>query len=587
MPKFLFVCPSAARFSTHVVTTLALLFALASCGGGGSSAPSTTPNTTTPTTTTPTTQTPEPTSSLADRATNHSFTTNHFSGSGTCSSCHDGLTENSGKDLSIVVDWQSTMMANSARDPLWRAKVSSEIKRNPDLQEEIESTCGRCHAPMASSEASFAGIERNLFDDGFLHPDNTLFDAANDGVSCTLCHQIEDTAALGTEAGFSGQFSIADEVGTNRLLFGQYSNPLTQPMQNTVNFTPALSPHISTSEVCATCHNLTTNVVDSTGATTNQEFPEQMVYTEWQNSQFGSDQSISLNLSCQDCHMPVANGDVAISNRPASVQPRPDFSRHTFVGGNTYMLDILRNNAQQLEITATGFDRTISETRNLLRSAVSLSLQNIASVGGDLDFDIELSNNSGHKFPSGYPSRRAWIHVKVLDSAGTTVFESGAINSSGSISGMESDTSTTGFEPHYETITSGDQVQSYESIMENLDGELTYTLLEAAAYRKDNRLLPLGMDKNTVPATIRPRGASFNDPDFIAGGDRTHYQIANLPAGTYTIEASLNFQTVAYGYLQDLFLDDDNPRVALFKELDDAAQVRFEVISAATGTVDL
>ncbi len=478
-------------------------------------------------------------------------------------------------------------MANSARDPLWRAKVSSEIKRNPGLQEEIESTCGRCHAPMASSEAEFAGLQRNLFDDGFLHPDNALFDAANEGVSCTLCHQIEDTAELGTDAGFSGQFSVADEVGTNRLLFGQYDNPLTQPMQNSVNFTPAFSPHISTSEVCATCHNLTTTVVDSNGATTGQQFPEQMVYTEWQNSQFGSDQSVSLNLSCQDCHMPAANGDVAISNRPGSLQPRPEFARHTFVGGNTYMLDILKNNAQQLEITATGFDQTISETRKLLSSAVNLSLQNITSVGGDLDFDIQLTNNSGHKFPSGYPSRRAWIHVKVLDSSGATVFESGAIDAAGRISGMESDTNPAGFEPHYETISDGNQVQSYESIMENIDGNLTYTLLEAAAYRKDNRLLPLGMNKDTVPPTIRPRGAGFSDPDFVAGGDRVHYQIASLAAGTYTIEASLNFQTVAYGYLLDLFLDDDDPRVALFKELDAAAQIRFEVISAAAGTIDL
>ncbi|NOX69375.1 MAG: hypothetical protein GXP15_09330 [Gammaproteobacteria bacterium] len=554
---------------------LPILFVfLGACGGGGGSDPGTTLPLPTPT--------PVPPTAIADSTTNHAFSTDHFTGSQNCSSCHDGLRDAVGDDVSIVVDWQATMMANSARDPLWRAKVASEIKRNPALQEEIETTCGRCHVPMASTEVEFSGISAALFgDSGLLHPDNPLFDAANEGVSCTLCHQIEDSAALGSDAGFSGNFTVAFNFGIDRLLYGQYDNPFVTPMQNQIGFTPTASAHVSSSELCATCHNLSTRVVDTQGIVTNQSFPEQMVYTEWQNSVFAATDS------CQDCHMPLATGDMTISTRPTNGLPlRADFAQHTFVGGNTYMLDILGQNAQALNITASGFDKVIAETRTFLASAASLTLENIVRAGDDLDFTVRVSNLSGHKFPTGYPSRRAWLHVTISDASGVVVFESGAIDAMGKISGLESDSSPGQFEAHYDIITSADQVQSYETIMQNVDGDLTYTLLEAATYRKDNRLLPTGMDKTLVPGTIQPRGDAMTDSDFVGGGDRVHYQIAGLAPGNYTIEASLNYQTMAYGFGQDLFIDSDEARVAFFEDLDNGARMRFELISSDSGSIN-
>lgn len=418
-------------------------------------------------------------------------------------------------------------------------------------------------------------------DDGLLHPDNPLFDAANEGVSCTLCHQIEDSPTLGTDDGFSGNFSITYDFGINRLLFGQYDNPLVMPMQNSVGFTPAASAHISSSEQCATCHNLSTEVIDAQGNVTSQLFPEQMVYTEWQNSQF------EATGSCRDCHMLKAIGDMTISTRPMNgLALRADFSQHTFIGGNTYMLDILGQNAQELNITVTGFDNVIAATRTLLSSAASLTLESIVRAGDDLDFTVRLTNLSGQKFPSGYPSRRAWLHVTISDASGATIFESGAIDAMGKIAGLESDDNPAGFETHYDIITSADQVQSCETIMQNIDGDLTYTLLEAATYRKDNRLLPAGMDKSSVPSTIRPRGNAMADTDFVGGSEQVHYRISGLPAGSYAIEARLNYQTMAYGFGQDLFNDVDEPGVALFKDLDDGTRLRFETVSSDTGNID-
>ncbi|MCU0486331.1 MAG: hypothetical protein MUC85_09520 [Anaerolineales bacterium] len=63
------------------------------------------------------------------------------------------------------------------------------------------------------------------------------------------------------------------------------------------------------------------------------------------------------------------------------------------------------------------------------------------------------------------------------------------------------------------------QVQTYESIMLNSDGEVTTVLLRAAAYAKDNRLLPQGFDLVAATPDTLSFGATVQDGDFTAGGD--------------------------------------------------------------------
>src|SRR6188768_4420732 len=54
-----------------------------------------------------------------------------------CKGCHgfdSAMTANideNGVSVNLFDHWESTIMANSARDPLWRAKVSHEIQVNP------------------------------------------------------------------------------------------------------------------------------------------------------------------------------------------------------------------------------------------------------------------------------------------------------------------------------------------------------------------------------------------------------------------------------------------------------------------------
>ena len=76
----------------------------------------------------------------------------------------------------------------------------------------------------------------------------------------------------------------------------------------------------------------------------------------------------------------------------------------------------------------------------------------------------------------------------------------------GSIQGNAADADPAAYEPHYDVITAADQVQIYEPIMGDTEGKVTYTLLRAATYLKDNRLLPGGADKAKLPPEIAVQG---------------------------------------------------------------------------------
>jgi hypothetical protein len=482
-------------------------------------------------------------------AENASFSSYHFSGSGNCTRCHNGMTDPQGHDRSIETAWSSTMMANATKDPFWRAKVRSELNRNPQLASVINDKCTKCHAPMANKEAHYYGDTIEIFGNGFLNPINSHYDEAMNGVSCTLCHQIKDNGLLGTLEGMSGRYEIDD----SRTLYGQFSDVATRPMINNVNYTIVYSPHVSDSKMCATCHNLKTPFVDENGnvlsTTLESEFPEQMPYSEWEHSSYVSSQS------CQDCHMKHVDGVSIAVNPWWANTPRDGFAHHMFVGGNKLILDILDTNRTALGVTANNFAATLAATDEILASAATLEVVEQSLADNTLEVSLKINSTTGHKLPTSYPSRRVFIHLKVLDDGGNTVFESGKPYADGSIEGADADPDGTTFEPHYDLITSADQVQIYEAVMGDNLGAVTYTLLRGMTYHKDNRILPTGFDKTTAHSDIQVHGGAANDSDFIGGSDTITYQISGLSGQNYTVEAALLYQTLSYAFAQDLFTD--------------------------------
>ena len=510
---------------------------------------------------------------------NPAFTSEHFSGSNNCTMCHNGLTDSSGKDMSIETDWSSTMMANSTRDPFWRAKVRSELNRNPQLADAINDKCTRCHAPMANFEAKTNNEIKQIFDGGFLSASNPRHDEALNGVSCTLCHQIQNAPNLGTLDSFTGHY----EIDNSKTIFGPFDNLFPNPMIMNTGYTPTYSPHVKSSKLCATCHNLKTPFVDESGnllsTTPESEFPEQMPYTEWENSSYAS----TTPKSCQECHMSRANG-VAISNRPMWLSKRDGFSIHEFVGGNKLMLDIFNANKQQLGELSTNFPETIAKTQAMLDSAANIATVSQSLTADALNFTLQINSTTGHKLPSAYPSRRVILHVTVKDSQGNVVFESGKVNADGSIVGANADVNPATYEPHYELITQPDQVQIYESIMGNSQGQPTYTLLRGMVYLKDNRLLPSGFNKATAPADVRVAGEALTDANFVGGSDQISYRVSGLTGTGYQVEAELLHQPIAHAFAQDLFIEPD-AEVKDFKKMYDASGLKANRIALKTFSV--
>jgi hypothetical protein len=467
-----------------------------------------------------------------------------------CLACHNGLTTSDGEDVSIGVAWRASIMANSGRDPYWQAGVRREAIDHPLAAGAIEDECATCHMPMSRHVAAIGGQRGRVFAHLPIDPRRSGDDRlAADGVSCTVCHQI-GPERLGSRDSFSGGFVIAGPTAAGeRRMFGPFEiDPGRRSvMRSSTGMTPSDGPHIRQSELCATCHTLYTRALDAQGKVVG-ELPEQVPFLEWQHSAFRREQS------CQSCHMPA----VAAPTRIASVlgEPREAMGRHTFLGGNFFMLRMLNRYRDALAVEAlpqelsAAADATVAQ---LQQRTAAMSIVRMASAGSQLQADIQVGNLTGHKLPTGYPSRRAWLRVTVRDRHDRRVFSSGDIDPSGLIHGNDNDADASRAEPHYAEIRRPDEVQIYESIMQDADGRVTTGLLRATAFAKDNRLLPRGFDKATAAPDIAVVGTARADADFIGGGDQVRYSIDTTGyEGPFRIDAELRFQPIAFRWAQNL-----------------------------------
>ena len=475
---------------------------------------------------------------------------NLFQTSDRCFACHNGLSTSTGEDISIGLSWRPTMMANSARDPYWQAGVRRETIDHPESKAAIEAECAICHMPMARYQAKYEGREAEVFShlaEGADEPEDLL---ARDGVSCSLCHQITKEK-LGTRESLVGGFVIdttrekgeREEYGPYKIEDGQ----LRIMRSSSGGYKPTESDHVRQSELCATCHTLITQALGPGGQVIGS-LPEQMPYQEWYASEFKDTQS------CQNCHMPVVEEDTRIAVTLG--MPREKMGRHVFVGGNFFMLRVFGKYRNELNPWALPSEFAAAAARtekHLKEETAKVVIDQINVAGGRLQADISVQNSSGHKFPTAYPSRRAWLHVTVRDRDNRVVFESGALNPNGSITGNDNDADATRYEQHYTEITAPDQVQIYEDIMVGANNVPTTGLLTAVRFIKDNRLLPRGFNKAAVEQEIAPQGGAVNDADFVGGSDKIRYTVNTGNAqGPFRVDAELWFQPIAYRWAMNL-----------------------------------
>jgi cytochrome c553 len=358
---------------------------------------------------------------------------------------------------------------------------------------------------------------------------------AQDGVSCTVCHQIQ-AEGLGAEATFAGK----GRIDKGRRIFGPFTDPAAGPMRMLASYEVQHGAHVHSSALCGSCHTLHTGH-------TGDQFPEQTPYLEWRNSEFTDEPgATATSRSCQQCHM-ADLGSTRIARNPGGgdflIPVREPYRSHSFVGGNAFLLELLADNREALGVKAevAALRKNAMASRRLLaEQTVAITIGEPVRRDGALHFAVRVDNLSGHKFPTGYPSRRAWLHVQVR-AGNRVVFDSGGWTKDGRLAGVADELR----QPHHTHVTSPEQVVVWELIAADAQGEPTTHLTRMQHRAKDTRLLPKGWRHDGPHAADTAPVGIGADIDFTAGGDSVDFEVplaADAPAAS--VVAWVRYQTI-------------------------------------------
>jgi hypothetical protein len=544
----------------------------------------------------------------------------HFVTSNQCAGCHDatGTLSPTAKDLPRMLwpdalapqmadlspngEWRYSMMGLSGRDPIFFSQLSSENTLHPrleghqtDAREFVQDLCLHCHGVMGQRQ--YKQDTGKLFTRDQLQNSDSEYGAlARDGVSCSVCHHIAPTG-LGDPSTFTGNF----QLGPANELYGPYNaNVATVPMKNALGVEPKATTEnqIESSKLCGSCHTVVLPVYDATGKQVVHDgkpamFTEQATYLEWLNSSFG-------NRSCQDCHMPRTYKGQPLSYKIANIEdntfPAVDFRapdsditlttrdtyhRHTLLGINVFALEMFRQFRTELGLykvnpmlrdpahTAPGIDTAIEASVDMAtRETATVTVNSLTRQGPELTADVQVVNLAGHNFPSGVGFRRAFLNFQVLDGSGKVIWESGGttadgriVDGKGSVLPTELFSATQQrFQQHFwqrNPIQRTDQVQIYEELAVNPEGQITTSFLALDRKVKDNRLQPKGWspagpfaeETAAVGVCVNP---SVCDTDYVngSGASTVRYQIPlNQIPDAVSVRATLYYQSIPPYYL--------------------------------------
>ncbi len=470
-----------------------------------------------------------------------------FRTSSICIECH----ESDGVGESVVFPpWQGSMMAQAARDPVFYACLTV-ANQDAAFAGEI---CLRCHTPGGW----LAG--RSEPSDG-----SKLTRSDRDGVSCSVCHRMVDPVfkpgisppvdanilanidPLPVSPG-GGNF-IMDPLDVRR---GPYDD-----LQDINPHAWSHSPFHRSAALCGTCHDVSNPVYtrqpdDSyrlgpldtphePAAGKYQAFPLERTYSEWLHSDFangGVDMggrfggTLAVVSTCQDCHMPIKPGKGCFFGHE-----RDDLRAHDLAGGNAWVQDMVWNLYGGEGLNYNYLMDGKANAVSMLQRAATLEVN---QVGNRLD--VRVTNETGHKLPSGYPEgRRMWINIKVFDDALSVIEEYGAYDD---ITAELMTTNTTVYETHLGVDATMAAVSGLAT------GKSFHFALNNKVY-KDNRIPPRGFT-NTAYRAIQalPVAASYADGQFW---DDSRFR---LHPGAAQATISLFYQTASRDYIE--FLRSEN-----------------------------
>jgi hypothetical protein len=281
----------------------------------------------------------------------------------------------------------------------------------------------------------------------------------------------------------------------------------------------------------------------------------------------------------------LPNPDITLTNRDR-------YARHSLHGLNAFLNTMFQQFPLILGARQIDYMTDISTVPSLITArdsmldmakseTASVDIQLLQKTPDDkLRAVILVTNKAGHYLPSGVGFRRMFLEFLVRDAAGNLLWASGRTNELGAI--LDGTTNRVlpseepdkypgnPFQPHYQVIERGDQVQIYQELIKDSAGNLTTSFVRRVQEVKDNRIRPKGFDPEVFAGSSSPfirdlahlPGEESKDPYYfdpkLTGADQIEYLI---PLDEKTlwrvadVQVSLYSQSIPPFYLQDRFED--------------------------------
>ncbi len=459
--------------------------------------------------------------SLARTSTGQAFDARSMGGSKSCGSsgCHE----------QIYQEWAVSAHRYAAMDLGFRA-----IQTNMGEQNGPESTryCAGCHDPISL----FAGT-KNLFRD-----DLTNAIGRDEGVSCIVCHSINETDVKGNASYVITQprrymFELSEGGGARLVrdfLIKAYPRHHVRSLQHRLFKSP---------QFCAACHKqFIDEEINQVGWVQLQN-----QFDNWRKSRWNDSTNPRKTIECRECHMMLqdsddpARGDDLDYNRSSGDGKHRS---HRFLASNQFMPLALELPGAQEQVTLTerwlqgGID--VPEIADKWRTGPAVPIELVAPArvrpGEPIRLEVVITNNKvGHDFPTGpLDIIQAWIEMVVRDEDGNVVFASGLKD-----------------EKHFiqpgSFIFKAEPVDQYGKLIDR------HNLWEMVGVRYRRMLFPGQSDRTSFtfhsPVTVvRQPGAPSREPGRRTFGFKAPGQVARLD-----VSARLLYRKVDQFLLNFLF----------------------------------
>ncbi len=323
----------------------------------------------------------------------------------------------------IYREWSVSAHRWSSMDPAFQ--VIQEVMAT---QNGPESTryCGGCHDPISL----FAG-SKNIFTE-----DLSSLRGYNEGVSCLVCHSVQETDLQGNAAYEVAQperylFELETEgpkKAISDFLIRAYPRKHVDELSKSLFKTP---------EYCAACHKqFIDEEVNQVGWVQLQN-----QYDNWRKSKWNPEGEPDKVVECRECHMPLKDSTDPAAGDELDVYRAADDGMHRdhrFIAANAFIPELLElegwEEHKRLTEEWLRGEREIPEIAHKWASgpAVSIEIQAPDTVSAGEEFPIRVvleSNKVGHDFPTGpLDIIQSWINVEVTDESGAVIMTSGALN---------------------------------------------------------------------------------------------------------------------------------------------------------------